>query len=113
MTMTGEIQGTKKEFIKIFNEMCYSRSGWQVWSDLISTMASWVCRLYLHRQYHNESACWTRFIPTGNGRAGAVDHTDVSIKCMGVEAAVPFSRKFRRICRYETDYRKRALLYVF
>lgn len=39
MTMTGEIQGTKKEFIKIFNEMCYSRSGWQVWSDLISTMA--------------------------------------------------------------------------
>ncbi len=25
MTMTGEIQGTKKEFIKIFNEMCYSR----------------------------------------------------------------------------------------
>ena len=23
MTMTGEIQGTKKEFIKIFNEMCY------------------------------------------------------------------------------------------
>lgn len=27
MTMTGEIQGTKKEFIKIFNEMCYSRSG--------------------------------------------------------------------------------------
>lgn len=39
MTMTGEIQGTKKEFIKVFNEMCYSRSGWQVWSDLISTMA--------------------------------------------------------------------------
>lgn len=39
MTMTGEIQGTKKEFIKIFNEMCYSRSGWQVWSDLISIMA--------------------------------------------------------------------------
>ena len=39
MTVAGEIQGTKKEFIKIFNEMCYSRSGWQVWSDLISTMA--------------------------------------------------------------------------
>lgn len=39
MTAAGEIQGTKKEFIKIFNEMCYSRSGWQVWSDLISTMA--------------------------------------------------------------------------
>lgn len=43
MTVAGEIQGTKKEFIKIFNEMCYSRSGWQVWSDLISTMASAAC----------------------------------------------------------------------
>lgn len=29
----------KKEFLKIFNEMCYSRSGWQVWADLISAIA--------------------------------------------------------------------------
>lgn len=33
------IQGTKKEFIKIFNELCYSRNGWQVWADVITVMA--------------------------------------------------------------------------
>ena len=33
------IQGTKQEFIKVFREMCYSRSSWQVWADLISMMA--------------------------------------------------------------------------
>lgn len=33
------IQGTKQEFLKIFREMCYSRSAWQVWSDLISMIA--------------------------------------------------------------------------
>lgn len=30
---------TKKEFLKIFNEMCYSRSAWQVWADLMSVIA--------------------------------------------------------------------------
>lgn len=33
------VEETKKEFLKIFNEMCYSRSAWQVWSDLISVIA--------------------------------------------------------------------------
>lgn len=33
------IQGTKQEFLKIFREMCYSRSTWQVWADLISMIA--------------------------------------------------------------------------
>lgn len=33
------IQGTKQEFLKIFREMCYIRSAWQVWSDLISMIA--------------------------------------------------------------------------
>lgn len=33
------IQGTKQEFLKVFREMCYSRSSWQVWADLISAMA--------------------------------------------------------------------------
>lgn len=42
MTMTGEIQGTKKEFIKIFNEMCYSRSGWQVkcYTNVVTVVAN-------------------------------------------------------------------------
>ena len=34
-----EIQGTKQEFLKVFREMCYSRSAWQVWADLISMIA--------------------------------------------------------------------------
>lgn len=29
----------KKEFLKIFRQMCYSRSAWQVWADLISMIA--------------------------------------------------------------------------
>lgn len=33
------IQGTKQEFLKIFHEMCYTRSAWQVWADLISATA--------------------------------------------------------------------------
>ncbi len=33
------IQGTKQEFLKIFREMCYSRSAWQVWEDLITMIA--------------------------------------------------------------------------
>lgn len=36
---TQVIQGTKQEFLKIFREMCYSRSAWQVWADLISMIA--------------------------------------------------------------------------
>lgn len=34
-----ELQGTKQEFLKIFKELCYSRSSWQVWADLITCMA--------------------------------------------------------------------------
>ena len=33
------IQGTKQEFLKVFREMCYCRSSWQVWADLISVIA--------------------------------------------------------------------------
>lgn len=32
-------KGPKQEFLKIFREMCYSRSTWQVWADLISMIA--------------------------------------------------------------------------
>lgn len=34
-----EIQGTEKEFLTVFNQLCYSRQSWQVWADLISAMA--------------------------------------------------------------------------
>lgn len=33
------IQGTEKEFLNVFNRLCYSRSVWQVWADLISAIA--------------------------------------------------------------------------
>lgn len=33
------MHGAKQEFLKIFKELCYSRSSWQVWSDLMSCMA--------------------------------------------------------------------------
>ncbi|WP_313341376.1 Cas9 inhibitor AcrIIA9 family protein [Lacrimispora sp.] len=32
-------QGKKGEFIKIFNELCYSRNDWQVWADVITAIA--------------------------------------------------------------------------
>jgi type I restriction-modification system DNA methylase subunit len=34
-----EIQGTEKEFLDLFNQLCYSRSSWQVWADLMSVIA--------------------------------------------------------------------------
>lgn len=33
------IQGTEKEFLDVFKRLCYSRSPWEVWADLISAMA--------------------------------------------------------------------------
>ena len=33
------IQGTEKEFLNVFNRLCYSRSSWKVWADLISAIA--------------------------------------------------------------------------
>lgn len=33
------IQGTEKEFLDVFNHLCYSRSSWQVWADLMSAIA--------------------------------------------------------------------------
>lgn len=35
MEQIEKIQGTEKEFIKVFQELCYSRSSWQVWADLM------------------------------------------------------------------------------
>lgn len=33
------IQGTEKEFLDVFNRLCYSRSSWQVWAGLVSAIA--------------------------------------------------------------------------
>ena len=34
-----KVEGTQKEFIKTFQELCYSRSSWQVWADLMAAMS--------------------------------------------------------------------------
>ena len=33
------LQGSEKEFMDIFRQLCYSRSSWQVWSDVMSAIA--------------------------------------------------------------------------
>lgn len=33
------IEGTEREFLKIFESLCYSRSRWQVWEDVIYAIA--------------------------------------------------------------------------
>lgn len=33
------LQGTEKEFLEVFNKLCYSRNAWQVWEDLMSAIA--------------------------------------------------------------------------
>lgn len=36
---SGMFQGYEKEFIKVFQELCYSRNSWEVWSDVITVIA--------------------------------------------------------------------------
>lgn len=36
---TGHLQDREKEFLKLFDELTYSRSAWQVWEDLMTVMA--------------------------------------------------------------------------
>ena len=33
------LQGNKREFVKIIQELCYGRQPWEVWSDVITVMA--------------------------------------------------------------------------
>jgi len=38
-TSGKKIKDFEKEFLHVFKQLCYSRSSWEVWSDLISAMA--------------------------------------------------------------------------
>lgn len=42
----NEIKGTEKEFLDLFNHLCYSRTAWQVWSDLMSAMACTIANVF-------------------------------------------------------------------
>ena len=35
----GTMRGDEKEFLDLFQKLCYSRSSWQVWADLMCVMA--------------------------------------------------------------------------
>lgn len=36
------LQGTEREFIQIFKQLCYARSTWQVWADLMNMIACFI-----------------------------------------------------------------------
>ncbi len=39
MKHNEEIQGTEKEFLSVFQQLCNSRNAWQVWADLMEAIA--------------------------------------------------------------------------
>lgn len=49
------IQGTEKEFLDEFQKLCYSRSSWQVWADLMAAMACSISNVADRSPEHYES----------------------------------------------------------
>ena len=49
------IQGTEKEFLDEFHKLCYSRSSWQVWADLMAAMACSLSNVADRSPEHYES----------------------------------------------------------
>lgn len=39
----GTVSGREKDFLKLFDQLTYSRSGWQVWEDLMTVMSCSIC----------------------------------------------------------------------
>lgn len=39
----GTVTEWEKEFLRLFNQLTYSRSAWQVWEDLMTVMACSIC----------------------------------------------------------------------
>ncbi len=39
----GTVSEREKEFLKLFDQLIYSRNGWQVWEDLMTVMACSIC----------------------------------------------------------------------
>lgn len=52
--VTSHRQDYKKEFLKGFKELCYSRSDWQVWADLITVMACSISNAVDRTKQHYE-----------------------------------------------------------
>lgn len=49
------IHGTEKEFLDIFHSLCYSRSSWQVWADLMAAIACSISNVADRSPEHYES----------------------------------------------------------
>ncbi len=49
------IQGTEKEFLNEFHKLCYSRSSWQVWADLMAAIACSISNAADRSPEHYES----------------------------------------------------------
>lgn len=49
------IQGTEKEFLNEFRKLCYSRSSWQVWADLMAAIACSISNVADRSPEHYES----------------------------------------------------------
>lgn len=49
------IQGTEKEFMEVFKQLCNSRSSWQVWADLMSAIACALSNSIDHTPEHYEA----------------------------------------------------------
>lgn len=49
------IQGTEKEFLNEFHKLCYSRSSWQVWADLMTAIACSISNVADRSPEHYES----------------------------------------------------------
>lgn len=46
----GTVNEREKEFLKLFDQLTYSRSGWQVWEDLMTVMACSICNAVDRRE---------------------------------------------------------------
>ncbi len=49
---TGRLQDSEKEFLKLFGNLTYSRSAWQVWEDLMTVMACSISNAADRRKEH-------------------------------------------------------------
>ena len=52
--MSEVIQGTEKEFLDNFKELCRSRMSWEVWADLMCAMACTISNVADRRPDHFE-----------------------------------------------------------
>lgn len=46
----GTASEREKDFLKLFNQLTYSRNTWQVWEDLVTVMACSICNAVDHRK---------------------------------------------------------------